>query len=183
MLVPDVADAVGWRLQPRHLSASARGSLMREFLAGTSNCAAALFVALLAILMLSAGADFALSDPSAADVSPSAAPPVPACNEPIVYHSHLAPGNECGCGASQTTAAEVAEARAYLIETASPGYTMTLQGAELAIGRLRPEFVVRLAHAIREARNAGLPFAGVFSAYRPPAFGVGGFADKFNSLH
>jgi hypothetical protein len=23
----------------------------------------------------------------------------------------------------------------------------------------------------------------VFSAYRPPAFGVGGFADKFNSLH
>jgi hypothetical protein len=25
--------------------------------------------------------------------------------------------------------------------------------------------------------------AGVFSAYRPPAFGVGGFGDKFNSLH
>jgi hypothetical protein len=25
--------------------------------------------------------------------------------------------------------------------------------------------------------------AGVFSAYRPPAFGVGGFSDKFNSLH
>ena len=60
---------------------------------------------------------------------------------------------------------------------------MTLQGAELAIGRLHPEFVVRLANAIREARSAGLPFAGVFSAYRPPAFGVGGFSDKFNSLH
>jgi hypothetical protein len=28
-----------------------------------------------------------------------------------------------------------------------------------------------------------MPFAGVFSAYRPPAFGVGGFSDKFNSLH
>ena len=28
----------------------------------------------------------------------------------------------------------IAEARAYVIETASPGYTMTLQGAELAIG-------------------------------------------------
>jgi hypothetical protein len=158
---------------------------MREFLAGMSNCAATLVVALLAILMLSAGADFALSDPSEADVSSSAAPPVPACgsNGLIVYHSNLSPGNESGCGATQRTAAEVAEARAYLIETASPGYTMTLQGPELAIGRLHPEFVVRLEHAIREARNAGLLFAGVFSAYRPPAFGVGGFSDKFNSLH
>jgi hypothetical protein len=70
-----------------------------------------------------------------------------------------------------------------LVETASPGYTMTLQGAELAIGRLHPEFAVRLERAIREARSAGLPFASVFSAYRPPAFGVGGFSDKFNSLH
>jgi hypothetical protein len=60
---------------------------------------------------------------------------------------------------------------------------MTLQGPELAIGRLHPEFAIRLAGAIREARSAGLPFAGVFSAYRPPAFGVGGFSDKFNSLH
>ena len=60
---------------------------------------------------------------------------------------------------------------------------MTLQGAEIAIGRLHPEFVVRLANAIREARSAGMPFAGVFSAYRPPAFGVGGSSDKFNSLH
>jgi hypothetical protein len=49
--------------------------------------------------------------------------------------------------------------------------------------RAPAEFVVRLANAIREARSAGLPFAGVFSAYRPPAFGVGGFSDKFNSLH
>jgi hypothetical protein len=24
---------------------------------------------------------------------------------------------------------------------------------------------------------------GIFSAYRPPAFGIGGFSDKFNSLH
>jgi len=60
---------------------------------------------------------------------------------------------------------------------------MTLQGPDLAIGRLHPEFAVRLEHAIREARSAGLPFAAVFSAYRPPAFGVGGFSDRFNSLH
>ena len=87
------------------------------------------------------------------------------------------------CATPARTAAEIADARAYLIETANPGFTMTLQGAELAIGRLHPEFVVRLANAIREARSAGMPFAGVFSAYRPPAFGVGGFSDKFNSLH
>jgi len=60
---------------------------------------------------------------------------------------------------------------------------MTLQGAEVAIERLHLEFVVRLANAIREARSAGLSFAGVFSAYRPPAFGIGAFSDKFNSLH
>jgi hypothetical protein len=42
---------------------------------------------------------------------------------------------------------------------------------------------VRLAAAIREAREQGLPETGIFSAYRPPAFGVGGFKDKFNSLH
>jgi hypothetical protein len=78
---------------------------------------------------------------------------------------------------------ELAAARNYLIETASPGYTMARQGPELAIGRLNPEFAVRLANAVREARQGGLPFAGVFSAYRPPAFGIGGFFDKFHSLH
>jgi hypothetical protein len=60
---------------------------------------------------------------------------------------------------------------------------MMRQGPELAIGRLHPDFVRRLAATIREAREAGLRSAGVFSAYRPPAFGVGGFSDKFNSLH
>jgi hypothetical protein len=78
---------------------------------------------------------------------------------------------------------ETARARAYLIETATPGYTMTRQGPERAIARLHPEFVKRLAATIAEARGAGLPFAGIFSAYRPPAFGIGGFADKFHSLH
>jgi hypothetical protein len=60
---------------------------------------------------------------------------------------------------------------------------MMRQGAELAIGRLHPEFVLRLATAIAEARQRGLTSAGIFSAYRPPIFGVGGFSDKFNSLH
>jgi hypothetical protein len=57
------------------------------------------------------------------------------------------------------------------------------QGPDVSIGRLHPEFVMRLAAAIREARISGLSDAGLFSAYRPPAFGVGGFKNKFNSLH
>jgi hypothetical protein len=78
---------------------------------------------------------------------------------------------------------DVVSERAYLIKTATPGGTMMRQGPDVAIGRLHPEFVVRLAAAIREARISGLSDAGVFSAYRPPAFGVGGFKNKFNSLH
>lgn len=83
----------------------------------------------------------------------------------------------------QTMVFAVEEARAFLVETATPGYTMSRQGAALAIARLHPEFVLRLARSIREARSSGLPEAGIFSAYRPPAFGVGGFSDKFSSLH
>jgi hypothetical protein len=60
---------------------------------------------------------------------------------------------------------------------------MTRQGPAVAIERLHPEFAMRLADAIRAARKAGLSDAGIFSAYRPPVFGVGGFANKFYSLH
>src|SRR5262245_60801140 len=95
----------------------------------------------------------------------------------------IAASSEGACPERSTETDETARARTYLIETATPGYTMTRQGPERAIGRLHPEFVKRLAAAITEARGAGLPFAGIFSAYRPPAFGVGGFADKFHSLH
>jgi hypothetical protein len=159
---------------------------MRQFLAGTSNCASALAGTLVAAsIIVSSASDVALSDASGSDPSLDAAPPAPGCgsNELAVEHSNPQPGSQQGCEDTPKTPAEVAEARAYLVETASPGYTMTLQGAELAIGRLHPEFAVRLERAIREARSAGLPFASVFSAYRPPAFGVGGFSDKFNSLH
>lgn len=104
-------------------------------------------------------------------------------DEIVVYQSDQSSGGESPCGAHRRTPRETAEARAYLVETARPGYTMTRQRPELAIERLHPEFAVRLAQALREARRAGLGFAGIFSAYRPPAFGIGGFADKFNSLH
>jgi hypothetical protein len=81
------------------------------------------------------------------------------------------------------TKPDIVSERAYLIKTATPGGTMMRQGPEVAIGRLHPEFVMRLSAAIREARISGLSDVGVFSAYRPPAFGVGGFKNKFNSLH
>jgi hypothetical protein len=125
----------------------------------------------------------ALSDASGSGALTSAAPPTPACGSNELELHEPWPDSEPGCATPPRTSEEITEARAYLVETASPGYTMMLQGAELAIGRLHPEFAVRLENAIREARSAGLPSAGVFSAYRPPAFGVGGFSDKFNSLH
>ena len=154
---------------------------MRRLLATMPNCAPAL----LALFVIPLAPDAALSDSFGAGTAAPATPAALACtsNDVVVYEPNPSPGSEPACAAPARTTAEVAEARAYVIETASPGFTMTLQGAELAIGRLHPEFVVRLANAIREARSAGLPSAGVFSAYRPPAFGVGGFSDKFNSLH
>ena len=77
----------------------------------------------------------------------------------------------------------VEEAKTYLIVTARPGYTMKRQGISLAIERLHPGFVVKLAEALKRAHDEGMTEAGIFSAYRPPAFGVGGFRDKFDSLH
>src|SRR5262245_33854754 len=107
------------------------------------------------------------------------------CNpEDIAVHApQPSSTSEWPCPADTREPGETARARAYLIATATPGYTMTRQGPERAIERLHPEFVNRLAAAITEARAAGLSLAGIFSAYRPPAFGVGGFADKFHSLH
>jgi hypothetical protein len=113
----------------------------------------------------------ALPAPSFRDVAPEAQD----CGAEIAAPSDPAPG----CSESS----DAADDRTYLVETATPGFTMVQQGPDVAIGRLHPEFVRRLAGAIRDARAVGLSSAGIFSAYRPPAFGVGGFSDKFNSLH
>lgn len=98
----------------------------------------------------------------------------------FLYKPNQLPGGSCSTHPRSAT--ELAEARSYLIQTASSSYTMAKQGVELAIERLHPQFAIRLTKALLEARDYGL-VAGIFSAYRPPAFGVGGFADKFNSLH
>lgn len=71
---------------------------------------------------------------------------------------------------------------AYLVRTACPGATMTRQGTWVAIARLNPVFIRRLAASFRDARKIGVTPC-VASAYRPPSFGVGGFRDKFESAH
>ena len=184
IVVAFVVDLRDVRDRERHHDIT-HGNLMRRLLTTMSNCTPMLAPALLALFMMPLLSDVARSDSSAPDAEAAATPSAPPCaaNDTVVYQPNPSTGSEPGCATPARTSAEIADARAYLIETASPGFTMTLQGAELAIGRLHPEFVVRLANAVREARSAGMPFAGVFSAYRPPAFGVGGFSDKFNSLH
>src|SRR5262249_55146715 len=49
----------------------------------------------------------------------------------------------------------VEEAKAYLVKTATPGYTMTRQGVALAIDRLHPGFAGKLARALPRARAEG----------------------------
>jgi hypothetical protein len=96
---------------------------------------------------------------------------------------HCVTADQCTAKPDVVKTPDVVSERAYLIKTATPGGTMVRQGPGVAIGRLHPEFVMRLAAAVREARISGLSNAGVFSAYRPPSFGVGGFKNKFQSLH
>jgi hypothetical protein len=152
---------------------------MRQSFAATFflNCVPAAAVGLMLMPPLTAAA----APESISPKQVEAAPPGATVTEP----NENGAGNNDQCVADQPCPAkpDVVSERAYLIKTATPGGTMTRQGPDVAIGRLHPEFVIRLAAAIREARTSGLSDAGIFSAYRPPAFGVGGFKNKFNSLH
>lgn len=62
------------------------------------------------------------------------------------------------------------------------GTTMRLQGVEKSVGWLNPHFRENLASAIADARQQGIE-AAIFSAYRAPDLGVGGFRNKFDSCH
>jgi hypothetical protein len=142
------------------------------------NCVPAAAVGLMLMPPLTAAA--AAPEPNSAK-QVEAAPSDATVTEP----NENGAGNNEQCVADQPCPAkpDVVSDQAYLIKTATPGGTMVRQGPDVAIGRLHPEFVMRLAAAIREARDSGLSDVGIFSAYRPPAFGVGGFKNKFNSLH
>ena len=151
---------------------------MRQSLATTFSLTRVPGVAIGLMLMPLVTSAVAAAPETGAPTTPSASPP------PVIELQQDDAGKANDCAAEPCpTRPEVASERAYLVTTAHPGGTMMRQGPELAISRLHPEFVTRLAAAIREAREQGLPEAGIFSAYRPPAFGVGGFKDKFNSLH
>jgi hypothetical protein len=138
-----------------------------------------LVAAVISAVLLYAGA--AISDPLQQTL-PETAAAGSSCDlgSEVVYQGGQTPETRPACGSNMEIQTQD---RAYLIETSAAGTTMMRQGLELAIDRLHPEFVRRLAVAIREARAEGLSSTGISSAYRPPAFGVGGFADKFNSLH
>jgi hypothetical protein len=56
-------------------------------------------------------------------------------------------------------------------------------GRAKSVECFHPQFAMNLAAAIRDARKQGFPNAGVLSGCRPPKLGIGGFADKKNSLH
>jgi hypothetical protein len=152
---------------------------MRQSLATTFSLTCVPAVAIGLVLMpLVTSAVAAAPETGGASATPSASPP-PAIE---LQQDEASKASQCAAQPCPT-GPEVASERAYLVTTAHPGGTMMRQGPELAISRLHPEFAARLAAAIREARASGLPEAGIFSAYRPPAFGVGGFKDKFHSLH
>jgi hypothetical protein len=74
-------------------------------------------------------------------------------------------------------------ARAYLVATASAGGTMAMLGKVKSLACFHRNFAINLAAAIRDARDHGMADVGVLSGCRPPALGIGGFRDKFNSMH
>ncbi len=148
------------------------------FVTSASAASFALIIVSLAFVSLTASA---IAAPEAGSPSATTTTSIPAT---VMEQDDASRDNDCELSDNACIQAwELKESRAYLVETATPGGTMVRQGPEVAIGRLHPEFALRLARAIREAREEGLPEAGVFSAYRPPAYGVGGFKNKYNSLH
>jgi hypothetical protein len=60
---------------------------------------------------------------------------------------------------------------------------MTMMGKDKSIECFNPNFAVNLAAAVKDARDHGMAYVGVLSGCRPPGLGIGGFRDKFNSLH
>jgi hypothetical protein len=157
----------------------ARGNMRRSFatISRYNNMPAAAF----GLLLMPMVANVALADPAPTPNADSSSASVPTIEVPADAaqdaNACTSPAHNCAIDESGIND------RTYLVETAHPGGTMVRQGPDVAIGRLHPEFAARLAAAIREAREEGLKEVGIFSAYRPPAFGVGGFGDKFNSLH
>jgi len=56
-------------------------------------------------------------------------------------------------------------------------------GISASIDSLHPDYAVKLAKVVKEARAKGLPEARPFSCLRPPVYRVGGMRDKAASCH
>ena len=100
-----------------------------------------------------------------------------------VYMSDPSFAIASSCSQTEKEAAETAQSRAYLIATATPGYTMMRQGPERAIARLHPAFVTGWPPPLLRRVRPGCRSREFSLPTGPPAFGVGGFVDKFHSLH
>ena len=111
---------------------------MRRFLASILNAKTLFARAMLGICLCCLAVEMVLSDPLETVASEMATPAVPTCDteDIVLYQFKPSSVTELTCEAHPLI--EAAAARAYLIETARPGYTMTRQGPELAIGRLHP---------------------------------------------
>lgn len=69
-----------------------------------------------------------------------------------------------------------------VFKTALEAGTIGQVGLEQSVAALHPTFVLMAAQAIKTARANGVT-VGLFSGYRPAGYGVGGFANKFESCH
>src|SRR5262249_4371281 len=99
------------------------------------------------------------------------APATPSTSSPpVIEMQEDAPGKAGHCTGQEACPAgpDVVGERAYLVATSRPGGTMLRQGPEVAISRLHPEFVMRLAAAVRQAREQGPPEAGIVAGHRAP---------------
>ena len=92
----------------------------------------------LGALLNSLAGQVALSDPPEPNAAEAQSISAPTCDAEDVGLASFGPLPVAEIpNAHPRTSTEIAAARNYLIETASPGYTMARQGPELAIGRLR----------------------------------------------
>jgi hypothetical protein len=113
--------------------------------------------AVLSAFAVSSAGQWALAD-SIEPVTLEAENGTPAiCNSDdiSVYVPQPSSTSESPCPAHARETGKTARARAYLIATATPGYTMTRQGPERAIGRLHPQFVNRLAAPLLRHEGRG----------------------------
>jgi hypothetical protein len=104
---------------------------------------------------------------------------VATCKSEDIVMSQASSASASSCSQKEREPDETARARAYLIATATPGYTMMRQGPEHAIARLHPAFIYRLAAAIAEARAAGLPLVGLSRPTGLPHSGSAGLSTNF----